>query len=133
MQSLLGSLNYYSRFIEHFSVYALVLYELQKADFHEIRRTYDDPRTVEVAGRNRLCHIAHKGDRDRLPISGGDQDPEVRSRWEKATIAFTFLKQKIATTSILKHFDPDRPPVIVVCASKLAVSAALMQKHEGVY
>ena len=143
MQSILGSPNYYSRFIEDFSVYASVLYELREDDFHEIRRTYDDPRTVEVAGRNRLCHIAHKGDRDRypisgsdrdrFPISGGDQDPEGRSRWEKATIAFTFLKQKIATTPILKHFDPDRPLVIVVYASKWAVSAALLQKHEGVY
>ena len=48
-------------------------------------------------------------------------------------IAFTLLKAKIASTSILKHFNPDRPPVIVVYASKWAVSAALLQEHEGVY
>ena len=43
------------------------------------------------------------------------------------------LKDKIAKTPILKHFDPDRPPVIVVYASKWAVSAALLQQHDGVY
>ena len=48
-------------------------------------------------------------------------------------IALTFLKQKIATTLILKQFDPDRPPVIVVYASKWVVSAALLQKHDKVY
>ena len=37
MQSFLGSLNYYSRFIEDFAIYASVLYELREADFHEIR------------------------------------------------------------------------------------------------
>ena len=72
-------------------------------------------------------------DRDRYPLSGDDQDSEARSCWEKATIAFTFLKQKIASTPILKHFDPDRPPVIVVYARKWAVSAALLQNHEGIY
>ena len=48
-------------------------------------------------------------------------------------IALTLLKAKIATTSILKHFDPDRSPVIVVYASKWAVSAALLQEYDGVY
>ena len=48
-------------------------------------------------------------------------------------IAFTLLKEKIATASILKHFDPDWPPVIVVYASKWAVSAALLQEYDGVY
>ncbi|GMF60250.1 unnamed protein product [Phytophthora fragariaefolia] len=37
MQSFLGSLNYYSRFIKDFAIYAAVLYELREADFHEIR------------------------------------------------------------------------------------------------
>ena len=112
-------------------MYVSVLYELREADFHEIRPTYIDPRAVEVAGRDIIFHIAHKGDRDLYPISGGDQDPEGRSLWEKATIAFTFLKQKIETIPILKYFDPDRPPVIVVYAIKWAVSAALLQKHRG--
>lgn len=33
MQSFLGSLNYYSRFIEDYEVYAVVLYELREVDF----------------------------------------------------------------------------------------------------
>ena len=37
MQSFLGSLNYYSRFIEDFAIYASVLYELREADFYAIR------------------------------------------------------------------------------------------------
>ncbi|CAI5719702.1 unnamed protein product [Peronospora destructor] len=41
MQSFLGSLNYYSRFIEDFAIYAAVLYELREADFYEINRSYE--------------------------------------------------------------------------------------------
>lgn len=74
-----------------------------------------------------------KGDLIKDPDTGGDPDPEGRTRWEKAQIAFTMLKVKIANTPILKHFDPDRPPVIVVYASKWAVSAALLQEFEGMY
>ena len=48
-------------------------------------------------------------------------------------ISFTMLKDKIAKTPILKHFDPDRHPVIVVYASKWAVSAALLQEHDVTY
>ena len=48
-------------------------------------------------------------------------------------IAFNMMKPKIASTLILRHFDPDRVPVIVVYASKWAISAALMQEHDGVY
>ncbi|GMF44490.1 unnamed protein product [Phytophthora fragariaefolia] len=35
MQSFLGSLNYYSRFIEDFVIYASILYELREIDFFE--------------------------------------------------------------------------------------------------
>ena len=48
-------------------------------------------------------------------------------------ISFTMLKDKIAKTPMLKHFDPDRHPVIVVYASKWAVSAALLQEHDKIY
>ena len=37
---------------------------------------------------------------------------------KKATFAITMLKAKIATTPTIKHFDPDRIPVIVLYASK---------------
>ena len=48
-------------------------------------------------------------------------------------ISFTMLKAKIAGTPISKHFDPERPPVIVAYASKWAVSADLLQDHDGVH
>ena len=43
------------------------------------------------------------------------------------------LKAKKATAPILKHFDSDRPPVIVVYDSKWAVSAAMIQEYNSVY
>ena len=42
-------------------------------------------------------------------------------------------KANIVTAPMLKHFDPDRPPVILVYASKWDVSAALIQEYDGVY
>ena len=115
MQSFLGSLNYYSRFIEDFAIYASVLYELREADFHGIRRmekmesptpnekrAYDrrsrgdsDPDRIGVTG----------GDPDCFDVTGGDLNLTDRSRWKKAIILFTMLKDKIAKTLILKHFD----------------------------
>ena len=123
MQSFLGSLNYYSRFIEDFAIYASILYELREADFHEMNRSKDVPIWNEKVDED-----PNQGNK-----TGDDQDRGERNRWEKATIAFTLLKAKIADTPILKHFDPDRTPVVVVYASKWAVSAALLQEHEGVY
>ncbi|GMF48476.1 unnamed protein product [Phytophthora fragariaefolia] len=95
MQSFLGSLNYYSRFIEDFAIYAAVLYELRETDFHEIRvkeeiKPVPDPQLI------------------------GDG-------------------RSIASTPILRHFDPDRAPVVVDYASKWAISASLMQEHGRVY
>ena len=48
-------------------------------------------------------------------------------------ISFTMLKAKIAGTPSLNLFDPERPPVIVVYASKWEVSAALLQDHDNVH
>ena len=62
---------------------------------------------------------------DQVPNTGDEVDSEGRTRWQKAMIAFIMLKAKIAGTPILKHFESERPPVIVVYASKWAVSAAL--------
>ncbi|OWZ15960.1 reverse transcriptase [Phytophthora megakarya] len=114
MQSFLGSLNYYSRFIEDFAVYAAILYELRESDFFELRR-----RTKIVD------HPLQTRDADQVEI---DED-----RWTRATLAFTILKAKIVSAPILKHFDSDRPLVIVVYANKWAISAALMQEHDGVF
>ncbi|KAE9081927.1 hypothetical protein PF010_g21792 [Phytophthora fragariae] len=116
MQSFLGSLNYYSRFIEDFAIYASVLYELRESDFHEITRKKPKESVIEKANRD-----------DRKEAPAGED------RWTRAERAFAVLKTKIAATPVLRHFDPDRPPVVVVYASKWAVSAALMQEHHGVY
>ncbi|POM71072.1 LOW QUALITY PROTEIN: Reverse transcriptase [Phytophthora palmivora] len=109
MQSFLRSLNYYSRFIEDFAIYASVLYELREADFYEIAR-----RTKST------------GD-DEIVIG------EEGGMWAEARTAFATLKNKIVNAPILQHFDVDRQPVVVVYASKWAISAALMQEHDGVY
>ncbi|OWY90518.1 LOW QUALITY PROTEIN: reverse transcriptase, partial [Phytophthora megakarya] len=111
MQSFLGSLNYYSRFIEDFAVYAAILYELREADFHEIARMDAEETLAEDS-----------------QVTGGERD-----RWARAKNAFTMLKAKIIATPVLKHFDPERTPVVVIYADKWAISAALMQEHEGVY
>ena len=106
MESFLGSLNYFSRFIEDYAVYAAVLYELRESDLHEF-------------GRFRGINERSEDERD--------------NQWKEASMAFTMLKTKIAKTPTLRHFDPDRPPVIVVYACKWAVSATLMQEYDGVY
>ncbi|KAE8975132.1 hypothetical protein PR002_g25686 [Phytophthora rubi] len=116
MQSFLGGLNYYSRFIEDFAIYASVLHELRESDFHEITRKKPKESVVEEPNSD---------DREETP-AGED-------RWTRAERAFTVLKTKNAATPVLRHFDPDRPSVVVVYASKWAVSAALMQEHDGVY
>ncbi|POM62440.1 reverse transcriptase [Phytophthora palmivora] len=114
MQSFRGSLNYYSRFIEVFAVYAAVLYELRKADFHEMRRTKEvysaDQKTGDV------------------PSKVGEDD-----RWTIAKIAFATLKANIVATPILRHFDPCQTPMVIHYANKWAVFAALMQQYDGVH
>jgi len=113
MQSFLGSLNYYSRFIEDFAIYAGILYELREVDFHEFRR-----RNERLEGH----------------LTGGDESSAgEEDRWARAISAFTMLKAKVVATPILRHFDPDRVPVVVLYASQWAISASLMQEHDGVY
>ena len=63
MQSSLGSLNNYSRFIKDFAIYASVLYELREVYFYEIRRMDE----AESSTRN-----GKRAD-DRKCL--GDQDP----------------------------------------------------------
>ncbi|OWZ08549.1 reverse transcriptase [Phytophthora megakarya] len=111
MQSFLGSLNYYSRFIEDFAVYAAILYELREADFHEIAKM-DTEETQAEDGQ----------------LTGGERD-----MWVRGKNAFTMPKAKIIATPVLKHFDPERTPIIVLYANKWAISAALMREHEDVY
>ncbi|OWZ10236.1 LOW QUALITY PROTEIN: reverse transcriptase [Phytophthora megakarya] len=102
MQSLLGSLNYYSRFIEDFAVYASIMYELREVDYYQIAR-------LKSTGE---------------PEEGTTPADEERNRWTRAMSAFTILKAKIISTPILKNFDPGRTPIIVLYANKWAISAA---------
>ncbi|GMF40673.1 unnamed protein product [Phytophthora fragariaefolia] len=107
MQSFLGSLNYYSRFIKDFAIYASILYELREIDF------------FEASGQAK-------------PRLESD-DQNQRDKWPRATKAFVVLKDKIVNAPILTHFDPDKRPMVILYASKCAISAALVQEHEGVY
>ena len=98
MQSFLGSLNYYSRFIEDFAIYASVLYELREEDFHEIRRmdkivmstpkdvTGGDPDLSCVTGGDPETNDQKSqgdSDPDRTCVSGGDANSTDRSRWRR--------------------------------------------------
>ncbi|KAG2788341.1 hypothetical protein PC116_g11030 [Phytophthora cactorum] len=52
MQSFLGALNYYSRFIQHFAVYGAALYQLKDSDFDG-----GDLSAAKVAGAPILRHL----------------------------------------------------------------------------
>ncbi|OWZ13202.1 LOW QUALITY PROTEIN: reverse transcriptase [Phytophthora megakarya] len=116
MQSFLCSLNYYSRFIEDYAIYAFVLYELREMEFAELEKRSD------------LRKIMDQND-----PTARDNDPSEPQPAEPAHKAFTTLKTKIATTPILRHFDETRTPVVIVYASDWAISASLMQEHDRIY
>lgn len=99
MQSFLGSLNYYSRFIEDHAIFASILYELREVDFHAWR-----------------CNLKD-GDH---PVTKGEDE----EKWSRVQVAFAMLKNKMATAPILRHFDPSKEGVIIVYASKSAISAS---------
>ncbi|POM65692.1 Reverse transcriptase [Phytophthora palmivora] len=109
MQSFLGSLNYYSRFIEDYAIYAAVLYELREVGFAAMSKD-DSPR--------------------KRPIQ---EDDRVDPRWIRDHRAFETLKSKIASTPILRHFDMDREAVVIVYGSDWAISAALVQEYDQIY
>ncbi|OWY94313.1 reverse transcriptase [Phytophthora megakarya] len=109
MQSFLGNLNYYSRFIEDYAIYASVLYELREVAFAELEKRSD------------LRKIMDQND----SIARDNDSPELQhsdEMWVRAHKAFIALKTKIATTPILHHFDETRTPAVIVYA-----------KHDGIY
>ncbi|KAE9231796.1 hypothetical protein PF004_g10108 [Phytophthora fragariae] len=103
MQSFLGSLNYYGRFIEDIAIYASVLYELREVDFAAIRdragREWAGPTVTSVEDQ---------------------QDNRVTTdpKWVEAEAAFSELKKKIAATPILRHFDTEKRPMVIGYASE---------------
>ncbi|OWZ02626.1 reverse transcriptase [Phytophthora megakarya] len=130
MQSFLGSLNYYSRFIEDYAIYASVLYELRETDFITMMKDTCQVRIQQVLeaesvdpGSQEDQAIDHQKtlDLEMQDLTGVDP------RWIHAYRSFSVLKSKIATTPILRHFDPDRSATVVVYASDWAISGSLMQ------
>ncbi|OWY97213.1 reverse transcriptase, partial [Phytophthora megakarya] len=123
MQSFLGSLNYYSRFIEDYAIYASVLYELREVEFAELEKRSD---LRKIMDRN-----------DSIPRDHGPPELKltgpVDERWIRAHRDFITLKTRIATTPILRHFDEARTPVVIVYASDWAISASLTQEHDRIY
>ncbi|KAE8985822.1 hypothetical protein PR002_g22523 [Phytophthora rubi] len=121
MQSFLGSLNYYSKFIEDYAIYAAVLYELREVDFAAMSKPEN---------RSRIPDLAVAVD----DVMGGVDEPvEADLRWIRAHKPFAKLKEKVAATPILRHFQPELQPVVVVYANDWAISAALMQEHDAVF
>ena len=43
------------------------------------------------------------------------------------------VEDKIVTAPILHHFDSDKEPVVIVYASKWAISASLVQEYERLF
>ncbi|OWY99112.1 reverse transcriptase [Phytophthora megakarya] len=115
MQSFLDSLNYYSRFIEDYAIYASVLYELREVEFAELEKRSD---LREIMDRNDPIPRDH--DPPELTLTG-----PVDERWIRAHRAFITLKTKFATTPVLRHFDETRTPVVIVYARDWAISASL--------
>ncbi|OWY98026.1 LOW QUALITY PROTEIN: reverse transcriptase [Phytophthora megakarya] len=58
---------------------------------------------------------------------------EVDPRWIHAHRSFNVLKAKIATTPILRHFDPDRRATVVVYTRDWAISGPLMQEYDQIH
>ncbi|OWY97684.1 LOW QUALITY PROTEIN: reverse transcriptase [Phytophthora megakarya] len=131
MQSFLGSLNYYSRFIEAYAIYASVLYELREIDFAAMMKEATQLRIQQVLEEEDIDRSRSREDQ------GGDYqktldleapDPtKVDPRWVHAQRSFSALKTRIATTPILRHFASDRKAIVV------AISGSLMQEYNQIY
>ncbi|KAE9278265.1 hypothetical protein PR003_g28575, partial [Phytophthora rubi] len=121
MQSFLGSLNYYSKFIEDYAIYAAVLYELREVDFAAMSKP---------EARSRIQNLAATVGDD---IEEARKSAEADLRWIRAQKSFSKLKEMVAPTPILRHFRPELQPVVVVYANDWAISAALMQEHDDMF
>ncbi|OWZ18152.1 reverse transcriptase [Phytophthora megakarya] len=128
MQSFLGSLNYYSRFIEDFAIYASVLYELREIYFAAMMK---DTTQVRI---QRVLKVENQTiDRQKTLDLEAQDLTEVNPRWIHAYRSFSVLKSNIATTPILLHFEPDRRATVVGYASDWAISGSLMQEYDKIY
>ncbi|OWY92660.1 reverse transcriptase, partial [Phytophthora megakarya] len=118
MQSFLGSLNYYSRFIEDYAIYASVLYEDQiiPADSESVDLSLSD-----FLRSGSIIVTADPG------ITVVPLHPVI------SCLQFLGFYFTTATTPILRHFDPDRKATVVVYASDWAISEALMEEYDQIY
>ncbi|KAE9193524.1 hypothetical protein PF004_g20995 [Phytophthora fragariae] len=121
MQSFLGSLNYYSKFIDDYAIYAAVLFELREVDFAAMNKPENRSRVQDLAP------VAG----DDLAWTGNPADADLR--WIRAHKSFAKLKEKVSSTPIVRHFQPELQPVVIVYANDWAISAALMQEHDAVF
>jgi ribonuclease HI len=91
VQSFLGSLNYYSKFIQDFGVLAATLYEIQDEDFSD------------------------------------------EGKLGRARRSFDLLKARAVAAPVLRYFKHGEPVYIMLFANHWAISATVMQLHDGKY
>ncbi|OWY99908.1 LOW QUALITY PROTEIN: reverse transcriptase [Phytophthora megakarya] len=91
MQSFLGSLNYYSRFIEDYAIYASVFYEFREVEFAEREKRSD---LREIMDLNDLIPRDHSS--PELKLTG-----PVDERWIRAHRAFITLKTRRPQSSAI--------------------------------
>ncbi|OWZ09136.1 reverse transcriptase [Phytophthora megakarya] len=136
MPSCLGSLNYYSQFIKDYAIYASVLYELREIDSAAMVKEATQAQIQQVLEAENVDRGSQEdqGVDHRKALDLEAPDPtEVDPRWIHAHRFFSALKAKIATTPILRHFDPDRKATVVVYASDWAISGSLMQEYDQIF
>ncbi|OWZ00168.1 reverse transcriptase [Phytophthora megakarya] len=136
MQSFLGSLNYYSRIIEYYAIFASVLYDLREIDFTLMVKETTQAQIQRVLEAANADPESQEGqvidDQKSLDLEAQDLTG-VGPRWIHAYRSFGVLKSKIAFTPILRHIDPCRSATVVVYASDGAVSGSLMQEYDKIY
>ncbi|OWY99683.1 hypothetical protein PHMEG_00029278 [Phytophthora megakarya] len=146
MQTFLGSLNYYSRFIENHALYAYVLYQLREIDYAAMEKGVNrswiqlalisKPPEPEILTQDPTSSQPPDSDLRSPDLEPSQPDPNLVSwdptldrakvsdpekdnfagldpRWIHAHSSFKMVKEKIATTPILRHFDQNRQAVVV--------------------
>ncbi|KAE9046107.1 hypothetical protein PR003_g1779 [Phytophthora rubi] len=78
--------------------------------------------------RSRIQDLAATVDDD---LEGTLEPAETDLRWIRAHKSFVGLNAKVASTPILRNFQPELQPVVVVCVNDWAIAAALMEDHDA--
>ncbi|GMF16092.1 unnamed protein product [Phytophthora fragariaefolia] len=115
--------------MDDYAIYASILYELCEVGFEELRRNSELQRVLTQRDQQLRDQETTTSD----PEGYVSTPEDIGERWVRAHRSFEALKAKTATAPVLRHFDPGRPPVVIVYASDCAVSAALVQEHDQVY